>query len=593
MKKILSSTFIMLLFLSGCSASAASNEVTTVNADYDEEGATYINLDEEITIDGNGASLSDDTLTISKVGTYIISGSAEVKIVVDCEAKGDVKLVCRDASITYASGPAILISQASCTYIILDEGTTNTITTTGEDEEEGSSAIKSHDDLIVCGSGTLNLSSDGDGIHANDSLIVQDTNLNITAGDDGIDVNDLITLNDSTINVTTAEGASESSSSDMMGGGMPQGDMGDFDPGTQEGTQPLSNEDGTMDPPNGEMPTDGTAPSGGMPTDGNFDPSSNSDMTPPDMNQDSPTTDDSTSTDATVTEEDYDTDSDDSEAKSKGIKCDGDIVVTDCTITIDSADDAFHTNASFTTTNSTLTIKASDDGIHADDTLTINSGNIDIQMSYEGLEAKYVIINDGIINIVSSDDGINATDPEFTGNTMMEADESKLTINGGTITVDAEGDGIDMNGDGEMNGGTLTIYGPTSGADGAIDSQGTFNVNGGTLIAGGSSGMAEKPSESSTQNCIMIDASGTTEIKDSEGNTLVTYASSKTYENLVYSSSELVTGETYTIYIDGEESTTVTIESTITDASSAQGMNMGGNMQMPNMNQDTTTDQAA
>lgn len=572
MKKLLTSTLVTVLLLTGCSANASStNEVTTVNAEYDEEGATTITLGEEITIDGNGASLKDDTITISKPGTYIISGEAEVRIIVDSEAKGDVKLVCRDVSITYASGPAIVVSQASSTYIILDEGTETTISTTGEDTDEGSSAIKSQDDLIVCGKGTLTLTSEGDGIHANDTLTVQGTTLNITAGDDGLDVNDLITLTSATINITTAEGATESTNTEMMGGEMPQGDMGNFDPASNEETQPLSSEDGTMTPPSGDNMQE--PPTGEMPTD--------STMTPPVMNQDT-----STSTETTSTDSDTTTSEDEEEAKSKGIKCEGNIVVSDSTITVNSADDAIHTNADFTTSNSTYTLSATDDGIHADGTLTIESGTINIDMCYEGLEAKYIIINNGEISIVASDDAINAADPEFTGNQMTEPDESKLTINGGTITIDAGGDGIDMNGDGEMNGGTVTVYGPTSAADGAIDSQGTFTVNGGTLIAGGPSGMAEMPSDSSSQNCIMIDASGTTEIKDSEGNTLVTYTSSKSYDNLVYSSDLLVTGETYTIYVDGVETSTITIESTITDTSTASNMNMGDGMQMSTGNQD-------
>lgn len=559
MKKLLPSILVTLLLLSGCSANASSaTDETTINADYDEEGATTITLSDEISINGNGASLQDDTITISKPGTYIISGSAEARIIIDSEANGDVKLVLRDVILSYLNGPAILVSQASSTYIILDEGSESNITTTGEDEEEGNGAIKTHDDLIVTGSGILNITSEGDGIHANDTLTVQDTTLNITAGDDGLDVNDSITINTSTINITTAEGATETNNQDMMGGEMPQGDMQDFDPSSMDSTQPLSNEDGSLEPSNNEnMPE---APNGEMPSDGN--------MTPPDMN-----TNTSTDSYSTTIEE----------TKAKGIKCDGNIVVSDSTITVNSADDAIHTNTDFTTSNSTYTLSASDDGIHADGTLTIESGTIEIAMCYEGLEAKYIVINDGEINIVASDDAINSADSEFTGNTMMEADESKLTINGGIITIDARGDGIDMNGTGEMNGGTLTIYGPTSSADGAIDAQGGFTVNGGTLLAGGPSGMAESPSESSTQNCILIDASGTTEIKDSEGNTLVTYTSSKSYDNLVYSSDLLITGETYTIYIDGVETSTITIESAVTDTSSASNMNMSG-MDMPNMN---------
>lgn len=557
MKRLLSCTLVALLLLTGCTTNASStNEVTTVDSSYDESSATKISLT-DLSIDGNGASVSDNIITITKAGTYIVSGSNEVRIVVDLIAKGDVKIVLRDAELTYSSGPAILISEASSTNIIIDEGTTSSITVTSEDSEEGDGAIKSHDDLIILGTGTLNITSGGDGIHGNDTLTIQGTTLNIQAEDDGLDVNDLITINQATINITTQDGASESTNTMQE---MPQGNMGNFDPTQNEGMMPLSSEDGT------QM----SSPSG----DSTMEPPTNdsTQMTPPDMNTE--TTESSTS--------------EDDEQKAKGIKCDGDITITDSTITVNSSDDAIHTNSNFTTTSSSLTLSATDDAIHADETLTIHSGEINIDMCYEGLEALYIVINDGTINITASDDAINASNPESTSNDMI-SDGSKLTINDGTIMIDAEGDGIDSNGDVEINGGITTVYGPTNGGNGALDYVSEFNVNGGELIAGGSAGMAVMPSSTSSLNSLMVDASGTTEIKDSDGNTILTYSSNKTYSNLVYASEMLVTGETYTIYVDGTETTTVTIEEGCNDVSTASSSGMEGNTpqgQMPQSNID-------
>ena len=56
-----------------------------------------------------------------------------------------------------------------------------------------------------------------------------------------------------------------------------------------------------------------------------------------------------------------------------------------------------------------FTINAQNDGIHAETHLTINGGNIDIQNASEGLEGQMVDIVDGVINIVATDDGINAS----------------------------------------------------------------------------------------------------------------------------------------------------------------------------------------
>ena len=514
MKKIL---LVSTLVLAGCSATPQTSQVTTIDTSYDETNASHITLTDKIQITGNGLSLEDNIVTISAPGTYILEGtSSQAKIVINSVSKGQVKLVCRNVSFESTNGPVITVSQASQTSLIIDDNTTSTITVSGSDDEGESAAIVSHDDLVVGGSGTLNITSDNDGIVAKDACIIQDVTMDIKAGDDGLQVNDTLKITDATLAITTAEGAQDANQNAMPS---------DFQPNQAQKRQDDMRQDAsTEQEPNGDSPKW----NGPMQHEANT------------SEEDSP--------------------------KAKGIKCEGDIIVENTTLTLDCADDAIHTDANFTTLSSTISIQSGDDGIHADATLTINSGDISITKSYEGLEGKDIVINEGNIEIISSDDGINASDPSVLSS--MESDGSTLKINGGNIIVDASGDGIDMNGDGEMNGGSVIVYGPTSDGDGALDYNGTFNVNGGTLLAGGSSGMAVSISQSSKVNCLMIDASGKIDIQDENGKTILTYSSSKQYANLVLASELLETGKTYTILQDGEQVSTITMTAGITDLSS-------------------------
>lgn len=102
------------------------------------------------------------------------------------------------------------------------------------------------------------------------------------------------------------------------------------------------------------------------------------------------------------------TSSDTDSTSTKGIKSDGALYVNGGTFTINSADDAFHSNSDVTINDGTYTISSGDDGMHADSALLVNGGTITVTESYEGLEGLNITINDGKIDIAASDDGMNA-----------------------------------------------------------------------------------------------------------------------------------------------------------------------------------------
>lgn len=209
----------------------------------------------------------------------------------------------------------------------------------------------------------------------------------------------------------------------------------------------------------------------------------------------------------------------------KGIKADNEIIISGGTICIKSYDDAIHANndngvdengylengvaptGNITISGGKLTLYSNDDGIHADGILNIVGGEINITNSYEGLEGEFIKISDGVVSVISSDDGLNATTTSGHG----------ITISGGTIYVYAEGDGLDSNST-DANGGILFEGGYVaivcnSNGNSAIDTENGYTHTGGCVVAimtsggmtheltnGNSAGITEKSNLSLSEN---------------------------------------------------------------------------------------------
>ena len=248
----------------------------------------------------------------------------------------------------------------------------------------------------------------------------------------------------------------------------------------------------------------------------------------------------------------------DESLSAKGLKAGVEIFIEGGLYNLNTADDAIHTNESIIINGGMFVIASGDDGIHADASLTINDGDIKIINSYEGLESEIITINEGMIHIISSDDGINVAGVENRSTDYI------MSINGGYIVVDAEGDGLDANGSINMSGGLVIVNGPTQSNNGALDYDGSFQITGGELIAVGSSGMLQAPDTSSTQYSLAIgfdnalQAGTLLNIQNSAGETVLTFTPVKSYQAIAFSSPELLAGETYTIYQGGNAVGTVT-----------------------------------
>jgi hypothetical protein len=282
-----------------------------------------------------------------------------------------------------------------------------------------------------------------------------------------------------------------------------------------------------------------------------------------------------------------------------------DITIESGVYTITASGDGVHGNDDVRVKGGTVSITCGDDGIHANEKLKIKDGTITVLQSYEGLEANQIEISGGNHNVTAKDDGINANggttntmpNPNTTSNETEksegseESEESEetetmpnLTISGGTLYVNAQGDGLDSNGNLTISGGETIVDGPSNDGNGALDSGsesgGVCKVEGGTILAVGSSGMAESFDDSqSTQYSFLHNldshfAEGT-EIKilDEKGNELFSHTAARTGNSIVFSSGELEKGKTYTISV-GDEKTDVTLDSMTT--SNGTYATMGG-----------------
>ncbi|MEA4912474.1 MAG: carbohydrate-binding domain-containing protein, partial [Oscillospiraceae bacterium] len=248
----------------------------------------------------------------------------------------------------------------------------------------------------------------------------------------------------------------------------------------------------------------------------------------------------------------------------KGLKGVEAVYICGGTISIDSADDAVHSNGEVIFCGGTLSAASGDDGMHADGALSISGGSITISGSYEGLEGQTIDVSGGEIMLTASDDGLNAAGGNDgssvngrAGQNTFAADSScAITISGGTLCVSAGGDGIDSNGDLRISGGLVLVNGPTDDGNGALDYAGSGSITGGVLIAAGSSGMAQSL-ESDTQGVLLVNlaqqSAGTRiSLVDANGTAVLSWTPSKTYSCVVFSAPGIQKGGTYTIASGGE-----------------------------------------
>ncbi len=547
--------------------SETTSSAVTVEYDDDDLGAnvdssdmSYIKLEgDSITFEGSGATVSGSIVTITSAGTYSVSGTLDDgQIIVETVDGETVVLVLSGVDITCSTSAPIFVSNAEKTVITLADGTDNYVTDGASyvfegEEDEPNAAVFSKDDLTINGNGSLTVNANyNNGIASKDDLKITGGTITVNAVNDGIKGRDSIAVRDGTITVNAGGDGLQSNNDEDVEKGYILIEGGTLNitaekDGIQAETR-LKISGGNITISSGGGSINGG--SNGAEWDargGGFDPRQDN------ATQDNP--DETTTGDS-----------------AKGLKAGVDVTILDGTINIDSADDSIHSNDSLTIDGGDFVLASGDDGLHSDSTLEINGGDLNITTSYEGIESAVLTFNDGNIHIVASDDGINAAggtggwgmggrpgQDNFAGSS-----DYHTYINGGYIYVDATGDGIDSNGPIDMAGGVVLVVGPTSNNNGALDCMSGFDVTGGFLVAVGSTGMAQAPSESSTQYSVMytfesVQAAGTmVHVETADGQEILTFVPTRDYQSVVLSSPELENGSTYVVYSGGSSTGTVT-----------------------------------
>ncbi|MBQ8508406.1 MAG: carbohydrate-binding domain-containing protein [Clostridia bacterium] len=557
-----------LLLTASCSSgeAAVSGSDTTINmpdvtiSDADVTAAEY---------NGDGTTVQvDSSITIDQAGTFVLTGTvANGQITVDVDKTEKVELVFNGLDVHCDVSAAVFVKQADKVTITLAEGSVNRLSSTAytastEDNIDG--VLFSKDDLEIGGAGQLIIeAADGHGIVAKDDLNIEGGDISISAPNGhGLDVNDTAKIKDGILTLVCGkDGVHADNTEDTTQGNIEitggslnvdaQGDGLDASGAItiSAGSLAVTTAGGAGEVKQSETMFGGFDRFGGSTT---------------------------TSTVTTST---------------KGVKASA-LTITGGTFLLNTDDDALHANGNVLIEGGEFTIATGDDGVHADENLTINDGKITITQSYEGLEGMTIDLNGGEISLIASDDGLNAAggnDSSGFGGFMggrgdvFAADSSTwVNITGGVLYVNAEGDGLDSNGDLNITGGETYVSGPTNSGNGALDYGGQATISGGIVFAVGAQGMASGFGSTSTQCSVMtsvsISAGDVVKVLDSDGKELASFTSQKIGQNLVISLPEFEVGQTYTLRV-GSKDTTLTISSTVSGSGSGMGgFGQGGNM---------------
>ncbi len=507
------------------------NEVTdnTVTVAYEDDATT-------VTVAGNIAQYVTPTVSNAHVSiaqssdvsdntcgeiTYTLSGSSsDGEFTMTGSYKATVELT--GLTLTNPSGAPINIQNGKRIDFSIKKGTTNTLTDASDGDWKGCIVCKGH--LEMKGKGTLNVyGNTAHGIYAKEYIEMKNCTVNIlSAVKDGINCNQYFLMESGNLTISG------------VGDDGIQVSYKDETDREAEDTGSITISGGTVD-----ITITGTA-SKGLKAEGDINVA------------------DGTVTITTSGNGTWDSDESKTKASScisadgniqidggtlsltstgaggKGINGDGTLTINGGNITVSTTGGMYayvngkeYTNYTGNTDNLNSDYKSSPKGMKIDGNVDINGGTINVTTTgngAEGIESKAVLtINDGTIVINAYDDAINSS--------------SHMYIKGGDITVVASNnDGLDSNGNMYISGGTIKAFGTTSPECGIdANEEGGYSVifTGGTLLAVGGGNSVPSTSES-TQPYVSTSMSvaSNSEITIKSGNTtLATFTVPSNYSS--------------------------------------------------------------
>lgn len=538
---------LMMTLLTACTAQAASGEYDLTFTDRELSAAwdakravTITGNGESCNISGKGAILNGGTLTITGEGVYVLNGDFVMQIAVNAGDKAKVQIVLNGADIASPTGPAILVESADKVFITAAEGTQNRLADAAERSDTMlDAAVFSRADLCLNGTGALTVRGNyKHGIVSKDDLVMSGLTLNVEALSTALDGKDCIKLHSVTADVHAGRNGLRSDNAEDEARGFIY--IADCTLTVTAGTDSIQAEtllqaDNavltiTTGEGSGEVKQAAPDEFGGFGGFGSFGG--------------------------------FDSQTEESAGSWKALKAGNNLLLNGGAYTIDSQDDCIHSNGDLTITDGTFTLKSGDDGIHADNELLISGGDIVIHQSFEGIEASKLTISGGSIDIVASDDGLNAAggadgsaSADRWGRGMFSNGVGEIVISGGCTHINAMGDGIDSNNTILVSGGVTLVSGSPSGGNAAFDYDGEATVTGGVLIATGGSGMAQSFTSAENQGCMLFGLNGgpagrNLAVIDVEGKVVAAYTPENSYSAVVITAPGIQVGGTYQVVID-------------------------------------------